>query len=206
MLVERSVNTVRNLGRMVVAVGFVLAGAGAMTMVAGSPAGAFTQSQLESRSLSLTDLPSGWAPSTVNVLSELPACVTDLQLSAAGEDASASTTFSEGTLPLVQENLGWVSNGHVGGLQRHRADAAPLPQALRRHGRRHSGHRDARADVVSEVWKPLGRLRVGRLLRLPGNQTVHRNGHRDLPGRTASSAWSSTASSAYPRRSCPAHL
>jgi hypothetical protein len=96
---------------MVAAVSFVLAGAGAMTMVAGAPAGAFTQSQLESRSLSLSDLPTGWAPSTVNVLSELPTCVTDLQLSAVGEDASASTSFSDGTLPLVQENLGWVSNG-----------------------------------------------------------------------------------------------
>jgi hypothetical protein len=125
LLVGRSFTTVRNSGRMVAAVSVLLAVAGATTTMAGPPAGAFTPSQLEARTLSVGDLPTGWSASTVNVLNELPPCVLDLDLTTAQEDATASASFSEGTVPLVQENLGWVSNGAT-------ADYNAIVRALRR--------------------------------------------------------------------------
>lgn len=85
--------------------------AGVTTMVAGAPAGAYTNSQLKSKMLSLSNLPAGWSVSNFDALDDLSDCISALQLTTAKHHATVSASFKDGTLPLLEEYLGWVSNG-----------------------------------------------------------------------------------------------
>jgi hypothetical protein len=81
-------------------------------MVGGPPAGAYTTSQLTSKTLSLNNLPTGWSVSSFDTLTELlPDCLSGLQLLTATHHAMVSVSFQDGTLPILQEELGWVSYG-----------------------------------------------------------------------------------------------
>jgi hypothetical protein len=112
---------VRRIG---VVVSAVLTLAAPATMLAGTPASALTPPQLQSKVLTLNNLPTGWAVSTFNALGELPDCISGLQLNTAAEHETVSASFRDGTLPLLEEDVGWVSSGASG-------DYKLIVQALR---------------------------------------------------------------------------
>ena len=121
--VSTTLTTVR---RMAVAVSGVLLLAGTTTLGAVAPAGAFTNSQLALKTLSLSGLPTGWSASTFNVLETPPECFSGLEIQPTTEGAKSSASFKDGTtLPLLQEDLGWASKGAS-------ADYNLIVRALRR--------------------------------------------------------------------------